>query len=155
MLAFGSVDFKVMLQATSGFNSRKLYELLVETKGIQWPSDDPDWRPQNISFWHEGTFYQVYPTGRVRVDIPLSADPAGAIEFIRALAGEALGQDPRFKLLYFRALNSPIHPIMAAAFEDPDGRLVEARVDLELWRMLQAYSAIGHPGMLFTKALQA
>lgn len=154
MLAFGLVAFTVMLQATSGFSSPKFYRLLRETEGIQDLTDDPDGRPQNISFQHEGAFYQVYPNGKVWVVIRTDVDPAGAIRFIRTLAREALGQEARFRLLYLRALGSSIHPIMAAAFEDPDGGLVEARVDLVLWRMLQAYSAIGNPGMPFTKALR-
>jgi len=99
----------IMLQGDFDYDA--LYEVLGDRVLFEHVSNI---EPQRYSFRLRGVtdvFYQVYPTGKVRIDTDDYSDPYDLIRIIWEAARLASGYNPRFKILRYAPLLSSCYRI--------------------------------------------
>ena len=110
------------------------------------------WAPQRYSFHLRGVkdvFYQVYPTGKVRIDIDDYSNPYDLIRIIHEAAWLASGHNPCFKMLSCSPLPSTFQRVaaplirMELTHENPRGlREAQALARETVRRMVQVVEAV-------------
>ncbi len=146
------MKFSVYLRARRGFDFREVRRVVNEL--VPNSDDGADWTPGIISFPWGDTSYQVYPTGQVRIDLPLEDDPTDAIRDIHALALKASGYDPEFELGRYGLEGTQVHRLHKRLFDrfrhgwfgESGYRRAEALWEEVVYRMMQVQDAVNSLG---------
>lgn len=138
---------RIMLQGDFDYDA--LYEVLGNKEFFEHVSD---MEPQRFSFHLRGVrdvFYQVYPTGKVRIDTDDYSDPYDLVRIIHEAAWLASGRNPRFKVLSCSFLPSTIERIglrvikMELTHENPQGlRKAQALARENIRKVIQVWEAV-------------